>query len=238
MSPRARSLTLMTALSMLVGLTTGTAVADRTCVVVDTETEDALPGVTLTWESSFLCANATDADTYRFTVRVNNVRGSSESVTIESLELTHTTPRPGGNDPSATGRASGLSLSLASGESATFTTSGTYELVETDEGKKANLHFQAHGVGDTSGVSFSLGLNAHFRAPGATESSGGVANTEASGEGQVVEKQQEPVPASVMAGSGSSEQQAWIRVEAGPMVVLIDSASRLFPVSWNGVMIT
>jgi hypothetical protein len=44
--------------------------------------------------------------------------------------------------------------------------SGTYTLVNTDEGAKANLHFQALGRGVTTGEPFALGINAHLRAPG------------------------------------------------------------------------
>ena len=43
--------------------------------------------------------------------------------------------------------------------------SGTYELVQMDEGKQANLHFRASGHGASSGEPFELGINAHVRAP-------------------------------------------------------------------------
>ncbi|MGH2498559.1 MAG: hypothetical protein ACRDF0_00470 [Candidatus Limnocylindria bacterium] len=156
---------------MLWGLA-GPAAAQETCVVVDTSTEEVIPGVTLTWDSSFLCANAPDSGTYTFTVEVTNHEGSAEAVTIDDLELTHATPRPRGSGPAATGEAAGLPLTLAPGETGSFTVSGTYTLVETDEGKKANLHFQAFGHGVDSGETFALGINAHIRAPGATEEGG------------------------------------------------------------------
>jgi hypothetical protein len=87
-------------------------------------------------------------------------------VTITDLELTHTTPRPRGRGPAATGEAQGLPITVAPGETKSFTVTGTYELVQTDEGKKANLHFTAFGNGVESGESFELGINTHFRAPG------------------------------------------------------------------------
>lgn len=240
MNLRTRSLILVTVVLMLVGLTAGTALALQTCGVVDTETEEVLPGVTLTWDSSFLCADAPDSDTYQFTVTVNSAASSSESVTIESIELTHTTPRPGGSGPSATGTASGLPLSLAPGGSGSFTVSGTYELVQTDEGKKANLHFQAHGAGDASGESFSLGINAHFRAPGATESGGGAGTT--SGDGAAVGSGSEagqasapPAPSGVPAGGSAAPGE--ILVQAGSVVAVIDRAIGSIHLWFNGLTI-
>lgn len=50
--------------------------------------------------------------------------------------------------------------------------SGTYELVGTDEGKKANLQFRALGEGARTGEPLELGINAHFRGSGAIEDSG------------------------------------------------------------------
>lgn len=138
----------------------------QVCTQVDSSTEEVIDGVFLTWDSSFLCANAPDSGSYTFTVDVLNHADSAEAVTIDSLSLSHTTPRPGGQAPAAAASASGLPLTLAPGESGSFDVSGTYELVETDEGKKANLHLTASGAGVDSGASFDLGINAHFRAPG------------------------------------------------------------------------
>jgi len=142
------------------------ALAQEQCQSVDTSTEEVLPGVTLTWDSSFLCANAPDEGSYQFTVSVTNHAGSDEGVRIDDLSLVNATPKPRGQGPDATGTATGLPLELAPGETGSFVVSGDYELVETDEGKKANLHFIADGVGTTSGAPFELGINAHFRAPG------------------------------------------------------------------------
>lgn len=135
------------------------------CAQVDQSTEEVIPGVFLTWDSSFLCADAPDRDSYEFTVDVFNHANSTEAVTITDLELTKTTPRPLGRGPAATGEAS-LPITVEPGDTKSFTVTGTYELVQTDEGKKANLHFTAFGEGVESGKSFELGINAHFRAPG------------------------------------------------------------------------
>lgn len=97
---------------------------------------------------------------------VANSADSTEAVAIDDLVLTHTTPRPRGQAPAASGEVTGLPLTLAPGQTASFSVSGTYKLVQTDEGKKANLHFRANGHGASSGEPFRLGINAHFRAPG------------------------------------------------------------------------
>lgn len=140
--------------------------AQEQCQKVDDSTEEVLPGVTLTWGSSFLCAGAPDEGSYEFTVTVTNHAGSVETVTIDDLELVQTTPKPRGQGPDATGEASGLPTTLAPGATDSFTVSGTYQLVATDDGEKANLHFLADGTGDAGGEPFELGINAHFRAPG------------------------------------------------------------------------
>lgn len=139
------------------------------CELVDTSTEEAIPGVTLTWTSSFRCANAPDAGTYQIEVTVENSASSDEAVTINDLILRGATPRPRGRGPDATATASGLPLTIDAGESGSFSVSGTYELVRTDEGKKANVHLSALGEGASSGLEFELGINVLLRAPGATE---------------------------------------------------------------------
>jgi hypothetical protein len=141
----------------------------QTCSPVDQSTEEVLPGVTLTYDSSFLCTDAPDTGSYSVTVTVSNAASSSEAVRIESLELSHTTPRPRGRAPSASADASGLPLTIAPGESASFTVSGSYQLVTTDEGKKANLHLRANGVGVSTNLPFQLGINVLLRGLGATE---------------------------------------------------------------------
>lgn len=145
------------------------ATAQQMCQVSDESTEQVLPGVTLTYTSSFLCADAPDEGSYTFTVTVANAAESTEAVTISDLTLQQTTPRPRGQGPDASGTAAGLPISVAPGETESFTVSGNYELVATDEGNKANLHFQASGQGTQSGSPFDLGINAFFRGAGAAE---------------------------------------------------------------------
>lgn len=144
--------------------TSGASTVD--CEPIEPSTEEVLPGVVLTWDSAFLCADAPDEGSYEFTVTVANSAESAQAISIDDFALTHTTPRPRGQAPGASGEATGLPLTLAPGETASFTVSGTYELVATDEGKKANLHFRASGHGASSGEPFQVGINAHVRAPG------------------------------------------------------------------------
>jgi hypothetical protein len=154
--------------------------ATANCELVDQSTEEVLPGVTLTWDSSFLCANAPDSGTYEIEVTVANAAGSAEAVEISELRLSHTTPRPGGQGPEATAEAQGLPVVVGPGESASFSVSGSYELVSTDEGDKANLHLLALGRGVESGDAFELGINVHLRGEGAVEESAAAgATTEA-----------------------------------------------------------
>jgi hypothetical protein len=143
------------------------AVATEVCTVGDRTTEEVIPGVTLTWDASFLCADASGEGSYRFTVTVSNAAGSDEAVTIRDLKLTHTTPRPGGRGPESTGKADVLPITVRPGGSSGFTVTGRYELTGTDQGKKANLHFRARGAGVQTREPFALGINARFRAPGA-----------------------------------------------------------------------
>jgi len=137
-----------------------------TMQAAETNQETIAPNVTLSWTSAFRCENAPDTGSYEFTVAVTNTANSALTV-IEALTLTHTTPRPNGQGPIAEGAATGLPINVAPGESQTFTVSGDYALVNTEEGQKANLHFCMSGAAD--GKSFYLGLNALFRGPGATE---------------------------------------------------------------------
>jgi hypothetical protein len=156
----------------MVGALTVSAVAAQTetptCSAQDTSTGEATEGVTLTYDSAFVCPDAADAGTWSITVNVSNASDTTSGLTLNQLTLSHTSPRPGGVGPAAGAEASGLPLSLAAGESGTFDASGTYELVETDEGNKANLHLRVSGATDED-EPFLLGINVLVRAPGVDE---------------------------------------------------------------------
>lgn len=139
------------------------------CEPVGQETKIVIRGVTLTWDSQFWCDSAPDTGAYEIHFIITNHAGSAEEVHIDDLQLSHTTPRPRRQAPAATAVVSGLPLVIAPGESDNFSVRGTYNLVLTDEGKKANLHLRAVGRGITSDSPLRLGINAHLRGPGAVE---------------------------------------------------------------------
>lgn len=142
------------------------ATAEQTCVAISQSAKEVAPGVVVQWDSSFLCANAPDADTYKIEVRVWH-NGGAGSATIEQLLLTHKTPRPRGRTPGGMKTGETLPLTVSPGDETSFVANGTYILADTDEGKKANHHYQATGV--SSEATFSLGINVRFRAPGVEE---------------------------------------------------------------------
>jgi hypothetical protein len=145
---------------------------DQVCQSTEQSTETVLPGVTLVWDSAFLCADAAPSGQYQITVSVSHT-GSGEAVEIQSAPLMLTSPRPFGQQPPATGTATGLPFTLAPGGSQTFDVSGQYELVQTDEGLKINLHFRAAGQALSSGEPFQLGINVALRGSGAVDNGGG-----------------------------------------------------------------
>ena len=144
------------------------AYAEQTCLALAQSAREVAPGVVLQWDSSFLCANAPDSDTYKIEVRVWHI-GGNDSATIEQMLLTHKTPRPRGRTPAGMKTGDTLPITVSSGGATSFVSTGTYVLAETDEGKKANHHYQAAGVSESGGETFSLGINVRFRAPGVAE---------------------------------------------------------------------
>ncbi len=146
--------------------------ADTKCQAVDTSTTEALPGVTLTWDSSFRCDPAARTGSYSIPVAITNARASAEAVDIQALRLSHTTPRPRGQRPDATAQARRLPVNIAPGERARFDVSGGYQLVSADDGDKANLHLRALGRGTQSGDLSRLGINVQLRGPGAGSAHG------------------------------------------------------------------
>jgi hypothetical protein len=138
-------------------------------VVTGVSSETLVSGAQASWSSAFRCENAPDEGSYAFTVTLSNTSSSEVGLTINEALLSHTTPRPRGQGPEATAEFAGLPLTLEPGESKSFTVSGTYKLVSTDEGKKANLHFCARGESVSSGEPFCIGFNAIIRGSGASE---------------------------------------------------------------------
>jgi hypothetical protein len=123
-------------------------------------TELVAEGTTLTHDSALRCTNAPFTGDYRFTVTIQNSAASVSTVVLERLLLTHTTPRPGGRGPEASGSTTDLPLTLVPGASAQVTVSGDYTLVQTGARRHANLHFCLSGQVESSEEPFSLGVNA------------------------------------------------------------------------------
>jgi spore coat protein U-like protein len=151
--------------AVLVGLSLWAipAVAVETCNVIDSSTDEVVPGVQMTWDSSFLCADAPTSGSYAISVEVINE--SDTTVDLNDVVLSHTTPRA--RRMSAGGSITGTSGlgTLAPGESTTVEVTGNYSMIETDEGLKANLHLRIRG--EANGEPFKLGANVHVRGPGA-----------------------------------------------------------------------
>ena len=137
---------------------------EEVCLSEGQSTEEVLPGVTLTWDSALRCLNAPVQGQYAFTVTLAADSGNGTSVVIDDVALTHTTPRPLGQAPTADIDATtGLSLTLAADGQGAFSVTGSYEMVITGATQKANLHFCATGRDPSSGELFYLGLNTFLR---------------------------------------------------------------------------
>ncbi len=146
----------------------------QSCLAEEQSSEEVLPGITLTWDSALRCLDAPMQGQYAFTVTMMADAGNSTAVVIDDIALTHTTPRPLGQPPVADiDVVTGLTMTLAAGDSDSFSVEGSYEMVTTGEGQKANLHFCASGYDETTGEPFFLGLNAFLRGPGAEEDGDG-----------------------------------------------------------------
>lgn len=163
---------LLAAAIVVAAIATGAGATTTEDCVVGQTTETVLENVTLTWDSAFECPGAESGDSLTLTVNVWSDPESAEAVELTSLVLSHTTPRPRGVGPVATASTDGLPLTIEPGGSASFEVTGTYELVTTDEGEKANLHLRALGTGKTSGEPFELGVNVLLRGEGADDDDG------------------------------------------------------------------
>lgn len=146
----------------------------QNCLAAEQTVEEVLPGVFLTWDSAHRCNNTPAQGQYAFTVSLEADSGSTKTLILEHITLTHTTPRPLGNGPEATvEQLTGFPVTLSGGESDSFSVRGAYELVTTGEGQKANLHFCASGHDQATGEPFYLGINTFLRSGSATESDDG-----------------------------------------------------------------
>jgi|FLYL01.1.fsa_nt_gi hypothetical protein len=166
-----RKLTWLVALAAAVWIALP-ATAQEVCTAdpgsVETETLDE-SGVTVSWHGSHWCLGAPGSGTYQATLEIG-FEGAA-TLQVDGVSLRHTTPRPGGSGPEATVEVVDVSQD---GDTVTVTVTGSYELVDTDEGPKANIHLTATGAATgTNGEDdpFRLGFNVHLRGESATEES-------------------------------------------------------------------
>lgn len=130
-------------------------------------TEAVTEGVTLTFDSDFVCTDAADAGTWSITVNVSN--DSETDVTIDALTLAHATPPFGDDGANTVDTGDSLPLDLAAGASGSFTAGGDYALVETGDGSRVNLHLHAEGTAHGEDAApFALGITVHVLGPGAS----------------------------------------------------------------------
>jgi hypothetical protein len=62
------------------------------CSLTETSTEEVLPGIVVSWSSSYHCAEADTFDTFELTVTVTNDVTSTEAVALSEIQLIRTTP--------------------------------------------------------------------------------------------------------------------------------------------------
>jgi hypothetical protein len=170
--------TLIAALATLslVGALTAIPVAAQSTdpceVTLDgTITEEVTDGVTLTFDSDFVCANADDTGSWSIIVNVANLGGWD--VSIDTLSLSHVTPPFGDIDGNSADAGATLPLELGPGSEeepteGSFTVGGDYTLAQIDDGALRNLHLRARGAA-TDGeetAPFLLGINVHILGPG------------------------------------------------------------------------
>jgi hypothetical protein len=165
-SKRTTVLLLAGAALAALGASGSTAQSQQTCVPVgEPKAKEVLDGVTLSWHRSFLCDKASDPTAYAISIRITSDAGSIETVTLDRLRLSHTTPRPRGRAPEASDpAATGLPAVLAAGSGADVGATGTSTLATPGKEKKANLHLRVQGRGNDSADRFQLGITVKLRA--------------------------------------------------------------------------
>jgi hypothetical protein len=144
------------------------AAADH-CDPTDQTTKTVARGTTVTYDSAFDCRDAARTGDYEVAVTVANAVDSAGTVRIDGIALGHTTPRPRAQAPDAGAATSDMPVDVQPGSEVSLRVTGDYELVDTDEGAKANLHLRLSGSTVNSGGSAVLGVNVHLRAPGVAD---------------------------------------------------------------------
>jgi hypothetical protein len=132
----------------------GAAAQPVACFATESNTEDVGFGISLTWDSAFVCEELPTEGSYTLTVNVAN-DDEQRTVQMNRLVLFMTTPPLEGG--MATAEAAGLPLELGPGETGTITVTGDYALVKVAHGEKLNVHLRMEG--QWSAYGFRVGLN-------------------------------------------------------------------------------
>ncbi|SDU76722.1 hypothetical protein SAMN04488563_5294 [Jiangella alkaliphila] len=141
--------------------------SSQQCISADRSTPTIGSDTTLTYDGALLCPDAGTTGEYALAVSITNDAASSATVTVDDIHLTHTTPRPRGRAPDATADLDEAPITIAPGDTVDLEITGTYHLVNTDEGEKANLHLHLTGTLTATDESFTLATNVHLRGTGA-----------------------------------------------------------------------
>ena len=165
--PMRAPIALLAALGLLVAMTAIPVTADAhdECDVEGESTGEVADGVTITYDSVFLCTDAPASGTWFVDLSVSNDGASTTSVTITDVVLSHTSPSPDGEAPAATAEVEGDLPTVEPGATASLRIAGDYELATTDDGDKATLHLRLSG---TTGADefFALGASVQLLATG------------------------------------------------------------------------
>ncbi|HSK92762.1 MAG TPA: hypothetical protein VLA76_01740 [Candidatus Angelobacter sp.] len=165
--PLRAPIAIVATLGLLAGMAAIPVTADshQVCTPQGQSAGSVADGVTISYDSLFVCADAAASGLWSITVEVENDEASTGSLTLDSAELTHTSPSPLGTSPSATAATGDLPVTIDPGESASIVVEGEYELVSTDDGDaKAILHLRLSGTAADDTVH--LAANVQLLAPG------------------------------------------------------------------------
>ena len=120
-------------------------------------------GATITWDSSFRCIEAAEEGTYAFTINIALSGGDSSGVTLNEVQIRHTSPRPQSVGPEASVEPLAAPVAIPGDGNEMIEVRGAYKLVRTGAIQHANLHFCLVGTEAANGEPFSLGFSAHLR---------------------------------------------------------------------------
>ncbi len=123
--------------------------------------EEVLPGVTVKWDGNYSCFLSTIQGLFSIEVSLHN--DSSSSLLINDFVLVSVGPDGPDGPLEASVDPAGLPLTLAPGETVSFSSVGFFETAETRSGNLAVLEFEV--IGEVGQRGFSLPVTALFIDP-------------------------------------------------------------------------